>query len=83
MADRKTKPTKEDLISRLPSSGWEMKTGIDGAPLKDYTLEEAVRAAHLKHKNGESFGIVSQIETAIELDLIQLQLLWEYLGLPM
>ena len=83
MTNHRTKPSKEDLISQLSSSGWELKTGIDGAPLTEYTLEQAVRSAHSKHKSGQSYGVIAHLQNAIELDLIQLQLLWEHLGLPL
>lgn len=83
MTNRKTTPTKEDLISQLSSTGWDLKTGIDGAPLQEYTLEQAVRAAHSKHKSGEDYGVIAHLQNAIELDLIELQLLWEHLGLPL
>jgi len=78
MTDPK-KPTREDLIALLPSKSWS----LDGDAKKDRTLEDAVRAAYEKQKSGEDVGLVKRIENAFELDLIQLQELWEHLGLPL
>jgi hypothetical protein len=75
------KPDKNALIAMLPTPGWRL-TGKD-APTKGRTLEELVRQAHQRHAAGESPGLVSKIETELELDMLQLQELWMYLGLPM
>jgi len=83
MNDPKTKPTPEELIKLLPTSGWVLNTDDKTDPEKDSTLEELVRKTHTRHEKGEHPGLISRIETVIELDLIQLQHLWEYLGLPM
>jgi hypothetical protein len=45
-------------------------------------LDDVLRAAHDRHKEGEHPGLIQQIETTVELDLIQMQQLWRYLGLP-
>ena len=83
MEDRKTNPTKDELIAQLATPGWTMKTDRKDASAKDQTLEDVVRTAHSKHVSGEEHGAISHLQNAIELDLIQLQLLWEHLGLPM
>jgi hypothetical protein len=70
-------PGRDDLIKQLKTPGWKLDGGRNG------TLEDAVRAAHARHAAGEEPGLVSRMETALELDLIQLQELWVHLGLPM
>ncbi len=81
MANRK--PSREELIAMLQTRGWDAVTGSAAKPVKDHTLEELVRAAHARHKKGEAPGLISRMESALELDLIELQGLWEHLGLPM
>jgi len=78
-----TKPRGDELIERLPTSGWDLETGNPAFPVKNRTLEELVRTTHARNKKGEAPGIVKHVETELELDLIQLQQLWMHLGLPM
>ena len=82
MNDRDTKPTREELIALLSTPGWHLKTGADETSLKDRPLEELVRLAHERHRQGETHWTISRLKNAIELDLIELQQLWEHLGLP-
>jgi hypothetical protein len=71
----------EDLKRKLGDKGWRTNTGNDGFPVEG-TLSEMVEAAHGRRKKGHAMGIIEEIGTEIELDLIQLQLLWQYMGLP-
>jgi len=85
---QKRKPNREELIAMLQTKGWDLVTGSATAPLKDHvakdrTLEELAKTAHARHKKGEGAGIISKIDNAIELDMFQLEQLWEHLGLPM
>ncbi len=70
----------EDLTKRAKSPGWmhhadeEQVTG---------TLEDVAKAAHDRRKSGKPPGLIKEIETAIELEMIQLEQLWQHLGLPM
>jgi hypothetical protein len=82
MKNRNTKPTRKELVAQLQERGWDLVTGSPTVPIKDRTLEELVRTAHTRHKKGEALGIIKNMETTFELDLIQLQQLWEHLGLP-
>ena len=82
MNNRQTKLSREELVAQLQSKGWDLVTGSQTVPLKNHTLEEAVRTTHARHKKGEAPGLIKKLETAIELDLIQMQELWEHLGLP-
>ena len=46
------------------------------------TLAQMVEAAHSRHAKGQAAGYLQEIETEIEVDMLQLQDLWHYLGLP-
>ena len=81
MKDHKAKPSREELIKKLHTPGWNLEAG-KSAPIKNRPLEDVVRAAHARHKKGEEPGIIKNLETTLELDLVQLQELWMHLGLP-
>jgi hypothetical protein len=67
----------DDELQRLVKSpGWKDAHGASG------TLEEVLKAGHQRQQSGEKPGLVQQIETAIELDMLQIEKLWRYLGLP-
>jgi len=83
MKENRPKLKREELIAMLQTQGWDMVTGSEALPTKNRSLKELVKIAHERHVRGESPGLISQMEKALELDLIQLQELWEYLGLPM
>ena len=53
----------------------------DGQPVTG-TLEDALKSGHARHAQGHAPGRIEELETAIELDLIQIEKLWRYLGLP-
>jgi hypothetical protein len=46
------------------------------------TLRDMSEAAHDRRKNGHAVGYLREIETEIEVDLLQLQELWHHIGLP-
>ena len=71
----------EELKRKLGEKGWWTITGNDAFPVEGI-LQEMVETAHGRRKNGHAVGIIEEIETKIELDLIQLKLLWQYVGLP-
>ena len=73
---------EDDLTARLASPGWRLKPGAKDETAVSGTLEHVVRATHDRKMKGEGAGPVQEIETAIELDLIQIEKLWRYLGLP-
>lgn len=72
----------DDLTRRLASPGWRLKTGKTGDTPVSGTLEHVVRATHARKNSGQAPGLIEEVETAIELDLIQIEKLWRYLGLP-
>jgi hypothetical protein len=73
---------EDDLTRRLASPGWRLKTGSQDDKTVSGTLEHVVRATHQRRKSGEAPGLIEEVETEIELDLIQIEKLWRYLGLP-
>ena len=70
----------DDLIKHLKSPGWNLETGKDKV---SGTLEDVVRAAHERKARGAAPGMIRRIENTLELDALQLEKLWMYLGLPM
>jgi hypothetical protein len=87
MTNKKPALTHEDLVGRIKSKGWDFVTGDDSMPAKDQaskdqTLEDLVKLSHKRHKSGQKPGLIKDVESAVELDLIQLEKLWQYLGLP-
>ena len=75
------KQSDDDLTTQLNSPGWQLTVdhadqGVSG------TLGEVVTESHSRKVRGEHPGRVKQIVTAIELDLIQIEQLWQHLGLP-
>ncbi len=71
----------EELKRKLGEKGWRTNTSNDGF-LVEGTLSEMVEAAHGRRKKGHAVGIIEEIATEIKLDLIQLELLCQYMGLP-
>ena len=82
MKHSQKKLSRAELVAMLQTRGWDLVTGSETHPIKG-TLEELVRKTHEQHKKGEEPGLIQKIEAALELDLIQIQQLWEHLGLPM
>jgi len=76
-----SKYSLDQLKQKLITPGWRTNIGNDGFPVEG-TLSEMVEAAHGRRKKGHAMEIIEEIETKIELDLIQLELLWHYMGLP-
>jgi hypothetical protein len=46
------------------------------------TLEQILAITHDRKQSGQAPGSIAEIETGIELDMIQIEKLWHYLGLP-
>ena len=68
----------DDLKKKLTTPGWQ-RTNAKGAT-ETGTLKDMATKAH--EDRAHHPGTIKEIETAIELELIQLQQLWRYLGLP-
>jgi hypothetical protein len=73
--------THDELKGRVKSPGWTVKTGSENQPVSD-TLEKALGIVHERKKGGQEPGLIEEIETGIELEMIQIEKLWQYLGLP-
>jgi hypothetical protein len=71
----------DQLVARLKSPGWRLVTDKKDKPVSG-TLEDLVKVAKDQHEKGEHPGLIEEIETTIELDMIQLAELWRHLGLP-
>ncbi len=82
MTNKKPAPTHDELVKKIKSKGWKFVASEDSQNIPDGTLEDLVKTAHKRHKSGQHPGLIKEIETEAELDLIQLEKLWQYLGLP-
>lgn len=69
------------LKQKLGAPGWRNVTGNKSAP-QEGTLGELAEAAHARHKSGRAAGYLQEIETRIEVDMLQLEELWQHMGLP-
>ena len=67
------KPSHDDLVKRLHTPGWRL-AGDEAQG----TLKQVLEARHAR----QAPDLIQHIETALELDAIQIQNLWHYLGLP-
>ena len=75
------KLTSDDLTRHLSTPGWRLQDDRFEKTVTG-TLSEVLTESHSwKTKSGQP-GKIEQIETAAELDLLQIELLWHQLGLP-
>lgn len=74
------KYSDEELTGRLKTPGWKLVTGQDG--VVHGTLEDVARSHHARRAKGEAPGLIAEAETAIELEMLQIEALWRALGLP-
>jgi hypothetical protein len=70
-----TRYTHDELVARIKTPGWR-RVGKD--KVTSATLEEVLRSTHRL----EAPRLIQEMDTEIELDLIEIQKLWRYLGLP-
>ena len=75
------KYTHDELVERVKSPGWALVTDEKDKPVTG-SLEDVLKASHERRGSGEKPGLIQQIETTIELDMLQIEQLWRYLGLP-
>jgi hypothetical protein len=71
----------KDLIARLDSPGWHLSTE-DGDTSENGTLKDVLESSHRRKQESDSPGFIKQVETTVELDMLQIQQLWQHLGLP-
>jgi hypothetical protein len=76
------KYTHEDLTKRVTSPGWRLVKGRKNDNPVTGTLEHILGVTHERRTGGQVPGLIEEIETRIELNMIQIELLWRYLGLP-
>jgi hypothetical protein len=70
-----------ELKTKLGHYGWRLETAHRDNAITG-TLKEVLEVMHERHKMGVPRGLVQEIETEIELDILQVEQLWRYLGLP-
>ena len=75
------KPSPDELAGLAKTPGWSLEHGDADKPATG-TLEDVARLAHDRHSEGKHPGVIRQIETTLELDMLQLEQLWLNLGLP-
>jgi hypothetical protein len=78
MAD---KYSHDELVERVKTPGWRLVAGSKDNSTPD-TLERLLHTTHERTQKGEAPGLIEEIETSIELDMLQIAQLWRYLGLP-
>ena len=72
----------KDLIERLDTPGWHFVSDEESKP-QTGTLKDVLETSHRRHQRKGAAGFIKQVETSVELDMIQVQQLWQHLGLPM
>jgi hypothetical protein len=70
-----------ELKAKLGHHGWRLETARQDNAITG-TLKEVLEFMHERHKMGVPRGLILEIETKIELDMLQIEQLWRYLGLP-
>ncbi len=70
----------DDLTGRIKSPRWSLVAGKDDTPKG--ALEELLHVTHQKHGNGKPPGRLSEAATSVQLEILQIERLWRYLGLP-
>jgi hypothetical protein len=75
------KYSDSELVEKINSPGWE-HVGSESGNTTPGTLAEIVKVAHQSNAEGEHPGLIREIETTVELDMLQLAMLWRRLGLP-
>lgn len=79
MAD---KYTHDQLVEQLDKPGWR-SVPDDLAMPAEGTLRQMAEAAHGRRTRGKAPGLLQHMATRIEVDAVQLEKLWYYLGLPL
>ena len=75
------KPAQNDLTKKLDAPGWRL-TGEAPDTSVTGTLGEVLTESHARKSRGRPAGRIADIENAIELELFQIEQLWQHLGLP-
>ena len=82
-----TKPAKmpkytiDELKRKLGDRGWRtIRSSI--IHTREGTLGELAETAHARHKSGQAAGYLQEVDTEIKVDMLQLEELWQHMGLP-
>ena len=78
MAD---KYSHDELVERVKTPGWRLVTDKKDTSVGG-TLQHLLHLSHERKQKGEAPGLIEEIETSVELDMLQIAQLWRYLGLP-
>jgi hypothetical protein len=70
------------LVEKLDQPGWRAVTDNHATP-SEGTLRQMAEAAHRRHASGKAAGLLQHVATRIEVDAVQLEKLWYYMGLPL
>jgi len=70
------------LVDKLDQPGWRA-VADDLAMPAEGTLRQMAEAAHGRRTGGRVPGLLQHMATRIEVDAVQLEKLWYYLGLPL
>lgn len=73
--------TLKELIARLDTPGWRLVSDDDDTS-ETGTLKDVLETSHQQRRGKRAPGLIKQIETSVELDMIQIEQLWHHLGLP-
>lgn len=71
--------SNEELTASRTSPGWRLEAD---QTTHEGTLEDVAKLSHERRGRGEHPGLIRQMETSIELDMLQLEALWYSMGLP-
>jgi hypothetical protein len=75
------KYTHDELIKQIKKPGWTLNSEEPDKAVSG-TLEDLLNTTHEQQTAGNVPGLIKQAETSIELDMIEIEKLWRYLGLP-
>jgi hypothetical protein len=75
------KYTHDELVEQIKKPGWILNSEEPDKEVSG-TLEDLLNTTHERQTTGNAPGLIKQAETSIELDMIEMEKLWRYLGLP-
>ena len=74
------KYSDDELAARVKTPGWRLTRSAD-RPITG-TLQHLLNLTHQRNRQGQHPGLIQEVETSIELDMIAVEKLWRFLGLP-
>ena len=70
----------DELAARVKTPGWQLARDNDSP--SPNACRDLLNLTHQRKSQGEHPGLIQEIETTIELDMIEVERLWRFLGLP-